>query len=99
VPGLADNSNGHVSFESVNRPGHYLRHSWYKLHLAVNDGTAQFAADATFRRTTGLADPAASSFASHNYPDHYIRHFDSLLCIATVDSVLARADATFYLAT
>jgi hypothetical protein len=31
VPGLADSR--HVSFESVNYPGHYLRHQGFRLNL------------------------------------------------------------------
>ncbi|MEV0460054.1 glycoside hydrolase family 43 protein [Catellatospora methionotrophica] len=95
-PGLA-NSAG-VSFESVNYPGNYLRHSGYVVGLAANDGTALFAADATFHRTAGLANSAWTSFRSHNFPDHYLRHSDYLLRIdvlGTGSPAADRADATF----
>ncbi|MDF3150178.1 AbfB domain-containing protein, partial [Streptomyces sp. T21Q-yed] len=52
-PGLA--GTGTVSFESVNFPGYFLRHYNYDFQLAHNDGSSQFAADATFRQVAGLA--------------------------------------------
>ncbi|MEH1100887.1 glycoside hydrolase family 43 protein [Micromonospora sp. CPCC 205561] len=96
VPGLAD--AGGVSFESVNRPGNYLRHSGYALRLDPNDNTATFRADATFHRTAGLADPSWTSFRSHNYPDRYLRHAGYLLRIdplSASSAVTDRQDATF----
>jgi hypothetical protein len=35
------------------------------------DGSAAFAADATFRRVAGLADAAALSFQLCNFPNRY----------------------------
>lgn len=93
VPGLADSSG--VSFQSVNNPTRYLRHSYYQLRLDVNDGTTKFAQDATFHKTAGLADSSWSSFRSYNYPDRYIRHYDYVLRIDPISTATARADATF----
>jgi non-reducing end alpha-L-arabinofuranosidase len=87
-----------VSFESVNRPGRFLRHSNYVLGLAANDGSSGFAADATFYRTAGLADAGWTSFRSHNFPNHYIRHANYVLRIdplSASSSGTDRADATF----
>ncbi|MEO3746424.1 AbfB domain-containing protein [Plantactinospora sp. B5E13] len=95
VPGLADAGGGHVSFESVSHPGHYLRHAYYDFALVRNDGTAAFAADATFRRVAGLADGSAASFQSYNFPDRYIRHYDYQLRLDPVGTATERADATF----
>ncbi|MEV0570862.1 glycoside hydrolase family 43 protein [Dactylosporangium sp. NPDC050588] len=95
-PGLANTSG--LSFESVNMPGRYLRHTNYVLTLAANDGSATFAADATFYRTTGLADAGWTSLRSHNFPDRYIRHTNYQLRIDPISassSEAARADATF----
>lgn len=95
-PGLA-NASG-VSFESVNYPGQFLRHSNYVLGLTANDGSSGFAADATFHRTAGLADAGWTSFRSHNLPNHYIRHANYALRIdplSTSSSATDRADATF----
>lgn len=95
VPGLANAASEYVSFESVNYPGHYLRHFEYDFTLARNEGTAQFAADATFRRVAGLADSSAVSFQSLNFPGRYIRRYDYLLRLDPVSTATDRADATF----
>ncbi len=93
VPGLA--GSGTVSFESVNFPGHYLRHQGFDFVLAANDGSATFAADATFRRVAGLADSSWSSFQSYNVPDRYIRHYAYLLRLDPIATTADRSDATF----
>ena len=49
--GLADSSC--YSFESRNFPGHFLRHSQFRLRKDPNDGTALFAQDATFCADAG----------------------------------------------
>ncbi|WP_309112730.1 glycoside hydrolase family 43 protein [Saccharothrix sp.] len=91
--GLSDPSA--VSFESVDLPGHFLRHQGFEVKLARNDGTAGFAADATFTRVAGLADASWSSFRSVNYPTRYLRHFGFVLRIDEISTATARADATF----
>ena len=96
VPGLADRT-GHISFESVNYPGHYLRHYGYDFVLAANDGSATFAADASFRRVPGLADASWTSFQSYNHPDRYIRHYAYELRLDPISDAQGRADATFRL--
>ncbi|MFI8930843.1 glycoside hydrolase family 43 protein [Streptomyces sp. NPDC053474] len=92
-PGLA--GSGTVSFESVNYPGYFLRHSGSDFQLAYNDGTPQFAADATFRQVAGLADSNWSSFQSYNHPDRYIRHYAYQLRLDPITTATARSDATF----
>jgi hypothetical protein len=94
VPGLA-NGSGYVSFASVNYPGYYLRHYGYDLVLAPDDGTAVFAADATFRQVPGLAASSWTSFQSYNYPDRYLRHSNYLLRIDPITDAQGRGDATF----
>ncbi|GAB7036227.1 MULTISPECIES: glycoside hydrolase family 43 protein [Catenuloplanes] len=94
VAGLAGGS-GTVSFESVNYPGHYLRHYGFDFRLEPGDGSATFAGDATFRRVAGLADSSWSSFQSYNYPDRYVRHRDYLLRLDPITDATGRADATF----
>ena len=91
--GLA--GTGTVSFESVNFPGYFLRHSAFDFQLAYNDGTTQFAEDATFRQVAGLADPAWSSFQSYNHPDRYIRHYAFQLRLDPITTATERSDATF----
>ncbi|GAB3839086.1 hypothetical protein GCM10029963_05920 [Micromonospora andamanensis] len=95
VPGLADAAG--VSFESVNYPGHYLRHYGFDFVLAANDGSSVFAADATFRQVAGLGNSSWSSFRSYNYPDRYVRHYNYQLRLDPVNDAQARNDATFRL--
>ncbi|MDT0268641.1 glycoside hydrolase family 43 protein [Streptomyces sp. DSM 44915] len=98
VAGLADPAG--VSFESVNYPGHFLRHQNLDVVLAERDGSATFAADATFHRQPGLADAGWASFRSVNYPDHYLRHAEYLLRIdplGAASPATDRRDATFQL--
>ncbi|WP_232537749.1 glycoside hydrolase family 43 protein [Cystobacter fuscus] len=94
VPGLADGSSA-VSFESVNLPGYFLKHSNYVLVLARDDGTDQFKQDATFRDVAGLANPAWTSYQSYNVPGSYIRHYDYTLRIDPINSSTGQSDATF----
>ncbi len=93
VAGLADTT--HVSFESWNYPGYFLRHegSRLKLHKKTND--TLFSQDATFKRRPGLADSTWSSFEAYNYPGHYIRHTNSELWLQTGTDALFRQDATW----
>ncbi|MFF5217457.1 glycoside hydrolase family 43 protein [Micromonospora sp. NPDC000442] len=95
VPGLADAAS--VSFESVNYPGHYLRHYGFDFVLAANDGSSVFAADATFRQVAGLANSSWSSLRSYNYPDRYVRHYNYQLRLDPINDAQSRADATFRL--
>jgi hypothetical protein len=74
--------SGCYSFESVDTPGSYLRHSDFVLLLNANDGTTLFASDATFCTQTGL-DAEGLSFRSWSYPTRYFRHFDDELYIAS----------------
>jgi hypothetical protein len=46
---------GAVSFESVNYPGLYLRHQFWRLKLHPNDGSALFRQDASFNPKRGLS--------------------------------------------
>lgn len=78
--GLADNSC--VSFESKNYPGDWLRHYSFRLLRQPFDGTAQFAADATFCPQAGK-NGQGTSFASYNYPAKFIRHYDNTVYIAS----------------
>jgi hypothetical protein len=78
--GLANSSC--VSFESANDAGRYLRHSNFELYLTANDGSSQFAQDATFCPQGGL-NGQGNSFQSVNYPNKYIRHFNFTVYIAS----------------
>ncbi|MFB9328026.1 glycosyl hydrolase 53 family protein [Paenibacillus aurantiacus] len=93
VPGLA--GNGTISFESVNNPGYYLRHSSFNLVLEKSNGTTTFNNDASFTRVAGLANSSWVSYRSYNFPDRYIRHFAFELKIEPISGSAAQADATF----
>ena len=93
VPGLAGTCS---SFESMNYPGHYLRHENFRIKLARNSDDELFKKDATFCMKRGLANSSWTSFASYNFPDHYIRHSNFELWIARFENTsLFRKDATF----
>jgi len=79
-PGLAN--SGCISFQSANLSGQYIRHYAFELYLEPNDGTAQFAADATFCPTAGNSG-TGYSFQSSNYPTKYIRHYSFVAYIAS----------------
>jgi hypothetical protein len=79
-PGLADSSC--ISFQSANQSGQYLRHYAFELYLEANDGTTQFADDATFCPGTGNSG-TGYSFKSFNYPTKYIRHYDFVAYVAS----------------
>ena len=97
VPGLASSSA--VSFESVNFPGHFLRHVDYDFVLAPRESGGTFNADATFNRVAGLADASWSSFTSYNHPTRHIRHYGYVLRLDPVSTTQERADATFRVTT
>ncbi|RAG84161.1 alpha-N-arabinofuranosidase [Streptacidiphilus pinicola] len=79
-PGLADSNC--ISLESANASGSYLRHFAFELYLEPNDGSAQFAADATFCPQPGNSG-TGYSLQSFNYPAKYIRHYDFTAYIAS----------------
>jgi Alpha-L-arabinofuranosidase B (ABFB) domain len=78
--GLADSSC--ISLESANDPGRYLRHFHFELYLDQDDGSAQFAHDATFCPRPGNSGHGYS-FQSVNYPYKYIRHYDYVVYISS----------------
>ncbi|MFI7024432.1 AbfB domain-containing protein [Micromonospora sp. NPDC049900] len=62
-----------LSFESVNFPGHYLRHHEFRVFLHRADGSDLFRADSTFCQVTGISG-THTSLRSYNYPNRYLRH-------------------------
>jgi len=75
-PGNADPKK--VSFESVNFPGHFLRHSGFQIYLARKDGSDIFNKDSTFQPIKNGNVMGASLFTvpltiqSYNFPDRYM---------------------------
>ncbi|MGX7827948.1 AbfB domain-containing protein [Actinokineospora sp. 24-640] len=76
-PGLSNAAC--LSFESRNFPGHYLRHSAYRVRKDANDGSPGFAADATFCARPGQGGTALESA---NLPGHYVRHYNEAVYLA-----------------
>lgn len=64
------------SFESVDEPGAFLRHSGYELYCETasdaNSGT--FADDSTFCTEPGLSGLLTTAFRSYSYPTRYWRY-------------------------
>ena len=71
-----------VSFESINRPGSYLRHQNFQFHLQPSDGSALFAQDATFCQMPGNSGQGVS-FQSVNFTTRYIRAFENTVYLAS----------------
>jgi hypothetical protein len=94
VPGLA---GAGISFQSLNFPNNYLRHSNAQIITSGNDGTPQLKADATFYIRPGLSNASLVSFESYNFPGRYIRHNNSALYSDPITDQLGRDDATFYM--
>jgi hypothetical protein len=69
------------SFESVDRPGSYLRHQNFQFHLQPDDGSTLFSQDATFCQTAGNSGQGVS-FQSVNFVTRYIRAFDNVVYLA-----------------
>jgi hypothetical protein len=71
-----------TSFESVNKPGYYLRHQNFQLHLQPNDGSSLFSLDGTFCQGPGNSGQGVS-FQSVNFPGRYLRNFNNVAYIAS----------------
>jgi hypothetical protein len=70
-----------VSFESYNHPGEYLRHAAFRVRKEPSDGSATFAADATFCVHRGWTG-AGLAFESYNVDRWWLRHWWGELYIA-----------------
>ncbi|MBW8751661.1 MAG: AbfB domain-containing protein, partial [Propionibacteriales bacterium] len=86
-----------VSFESVNRPGSYLRHENFVLHLQPDDGSSLFAQDATFCPKPGNSG-SGTSYQSVNYPTKFIRAYQGAAYLASNGGSNAFDDAASWAA-
>ena len=82
-----------VSFESVNKPGSYLRHQNFQFHLQPNDGSTLYSQDATFCPQPGNSGQG-TSFRSVNFTTKYIRTFDNTVYLASNGGTNPWDDAT-----
>ncbi|KAG5913620.1 NAD(P)H-dependent D-xylose reductase (XR), partial [Claviceps africana] len=80
------------SFESVRSPGSFLRHLSHRLVLNPNDGSKQYAEDATFCTLPGL-NGTGDSIRSWNHPTRVVRHYQRNLYVAA-DGGVNDFDAT-----
>jgi hypothetical protein len=71
-----------VSFESINKPGSYLRHQNFQYHLQPSDGSSLFAQDATVCPGPGN-NGQGTSFQSVNFAGRYIRTFENVVYLAS----------------
>lgn len=71
------------SFESVDTPGSFIRHSNYQLKVDANDNSKQFSEDATFCPQASLNDIGNNTIRSWSYPTRYWRHYNGVGYIAS----------------
>ena len=95
VRGLAATQG--VSFESLAKPGHYLRHCGFRILLHKYENVAIYKKDATFVLRAGLANSAWRSFQSVNFPKMYIIRAGAALHIGGVGNAADNRNATFSL--
>ncbi|GAP92955.1 putative glycoside hydrolase family 54 protein [Rosellinia necatrix] len=72
-----------LSFESVDAPGSFIRHSANKLQVNANDGSKLFASDATFCSQEALNSAGTNALRSWNFPARYWRHSSGTLYIGS----------------
>jgi hypothetical protein len=83
-----------ISFESVSKPGHYLRHQNYLLFLTTLSSDLD-RADASFKQVAGLAGKGYS-YESFNFPNYFIRVSNGFLSIAArTEDATYNNDASF----
>lgn len=78
---LASTATGCVSFESVDTPGSFIRHSKFLLTLAANDNSKLFHEDATFCGQAGL-NGQGNTIRAWGYPTRFFRHYHNAGYIA-----------------
>ncbi|WP_086825909.1 sigma-70 family RNA polymerase sigma factor [Streptomyces sp. NRRL B-24572] len=86
VGGLADTRC--VTFRAAD--GRYLRHSYLRLRLSIDDGSALFREDATFCPRPGAVAGSVTLHA-HNYPGSVLRHRDGGIWLDGSDGTRAFA--------
>ena len=100
VPGLCSERDT-ISFESLDKPGHYLRHKNFLLYLETNDGTQLFRKDACFHQRDNHFFDGFAAFESVNFPNFYIRHSGFRLRISknVATDALLKVDSSFKIET
>ena len=96
VSGLCWQQNT-ITFESVDKPGHYLRHKSFILYLEPYDGTEVFRKNACFYQRDNQWFNGYTAFESVNFPNFYIRHYSFRLKISrnVYSDRLLKVDSSF----
>jgi hypothetical protein len=82
-------NSGCLSFESVDTPGSYIRHSNFELQVNAGDGTKQFNEDATFCPLASFNSAATHSIRAWGYPTRFFRHYTNTGYVASNGGVHA----------
>merc|ERR1712168_54066 len=70
---------GTISFESVKKPGQYLRHHTGKIYLDKGDSSDLYRSDACFFPRYNKYFDGFTAYESVNYPNQFIRHANFIL--------------------
>ena len=95
TPASSPTSDSLRSLQSVNFPGHFIRHANFFGYISTVDSDLS-RKDATWSMVPGLANSQCVSFESKNFPGHYLRHQGLRIKLHQNDNTsLFKADATF----
>jgi hypothetical protein len=96
VPGLANQSDGYLSFQAEIKQGYYLMRNGDKVQLAKHDGTSSFNENATFKMVPGLIDDHGLSFQAYNDNRLYLyQQENNFLYLNEIETEDQRRNATF----
>jgi hypothetical protein len=86
---------GAVSLESKSWPGYFLHHANFAMYITQNNGTPQFAGDATFRPVNprkAMAAGASVNLEPSNFPGYRVRHANFLGFISPINATSPPAE-------
>lgn len=94
--GIFSQAQSVVSFQSLQYPGLYIRHSYYKAFIQPVK-SALDEKDASFKIVQGLSADCADciSLESVNIPGQFLRHQNYRIVLGRITSDLDRKDASF----
>lgn len=95
VPGLADNHESYVSFQSDSRPGFYMKKKDQQIVMAKHDGTDKFKKAATFLVVPGLNNEKGFSFQAYGDEFYLYHDEDNQLSLTTMTAFQGGERATF----
>ena len=94
VPGLGD--SGGVSFESVSRPGCYLKRELEEVRVeALKGASASFAEEATFYERPGFSDERWTSFESMSGAGEFLMQANGRFRVCGMSEEKMREAATW----